>query len=81
MKDVNDLICGYSCYPHLKSSTAEMSFDPASLEQKVVDSWVILKEHECYDASSEKSAYVHEFLVCGILDFQRNQQVAKTRHD
>lgn len=63
-KDVQDWLCGCTCYAHLKPLTAEMS--STSLDQNEVDFEVMKTGDEGADGSTK----MHEFLLRAILDFE-----------
>ncbi len=72
-ENTEDQLFLLSRYPHLNPSTAEMSFEPCFLEPNDFDSGDI-SSSQIVDEACAESVFMYEFLVCAILDFQRDME-------
>jgi hypothetical protein len=75
-ENAEDQLFFLSRYPHLNPSTAEMSFEPYTLDPNDSDSGDISSSQTVNEGA--ESLFVHEFLVCAILDFQRDMKKPET---
>ncbi len=81
MKDVHESLCGYKLYPYLNPSIAKMSNDSPAFDEKEFDSRefkLTQTDGAIDDGRSGCSGYAHEFLVCAILEFQKDMQAPET---